>query len=78
MNVNIKATTIIGLVVALLLLGILLPIGLADLTAYNGSYTDSSGAIIGYSTTMATLVGTVLPVMGVISIVLMLINANRG
>jgi len=78
---------IIGLAVALILTGVLLPIGLTDLTAYDGtynaSYVDGTETLYesGTNTTMATLVGTVLPVMIVISIVLSivgLINKNRG
>lgn len=69
--------TIIGITIALLLMGILLPIGLTDLVGYNGSYTNSSGVIIGTSSTMATLVGTVIPIMAVIGLVLMFIGSKR-
>lgn len=67
---------IVGIVVALLLTGILLPIGLNDLVGYNGSYTVN-GTIAGTNSTMATLVGTVLPVMGVIGLVLMFASNSK-
>lgn len=78
---------IIGLAIALILTGVLLPIGLTDLTSYDGSYNssyvDGTDTLYetGTSSTMATLVGTVLPVMIVISIVLSivgLIGKQRG
>jgi len=70
---------IIGIAIALLLTGILLPIGLTDLTAYDGtynaSYVDGTETLYesGTNATMATLVGTVLPIMIVIAIVLSLV-----
>ena len=70
--------TIIGITIALLLMGILLPIGLTDLVAYNGSYYNSSGSLLGTSSTMATLVGTVLPIMAVIGIVLGFVSKRNS
>ncbi|MGQ4876223.1 MAG: hypothetical protein ACP6IY_19315 [Promethearchaeia archaeon] len=69
-------TMIVGIVIALLLIGILLPIGLNDLVGYNGSYTVN-GTIAGTNSTMATLVGTVIPVMAVISLVLMFVSRSK-
>jgi hypothetical protein len=61
-----KTTEIIGLVVAAILLGVLLPIALNDLLGF-------------YSTndTVMTLVATVLPVIAVIAIILMFVP-KRG
>ena len=58
--------------VALILIGILLPVGLTDLVAYDGSYnsTVSGSPVTGTNSTMATLVATIIPVMIVIGIVL--------
>lgn len=57
---------IIGLVIALLLLGILLPIGINELTGFTSS--DSN---------IQTIVATVIPIVAVVS-VLMWILPNRG
>ena len=69
---------IIGLAIALIITGVLLPIGLNDLISYTGVYnsTQDGGETYnsGTSSTMATLVGTVLPVMIVISIVLSVVG----
>lgn len=76
-----KTNVIIGLAVALLLAGILLPLGLQDLTAYDGTYTNSSGSIVGTNATIGNLVGSVLPIMIVIGIVLSLVtlvNRKKG
>jgi fumarate reductase subunit D len=56
---DMSPSKIIGLVVALLLIGILLPIGLTDLLAYTS--TDS---------TIQTLVSSVIPIMAIIGLVL--------
>jgi hypothetical protein len=65
-------STIIGLAIALILIGILLPIGLSDLVTYDGSYNSSlSGTeVTGTNSTIATLVATILPVMIVIGLIL--------
>lgn len=62
-----KTTEIIGLVVAAILLGVLLPIALNDLLGF-------------YSTndTVMTLVATVLPVIAVIAIILMFVPKRAG
>lgn len=60
------AGKIIGIVIALLLAGILLPIGLDSILAYNG--TDA---------TINTLVTSVIPVMAIIGIVMMFIVYKR-
>lgn len=71
---------IIGIAVALIITGVLLPIGLTDLVAYDGTYNSSytvgtdTSYNTGTSSTMATLVGTVLPVMIVIAIVLSIVG----
>ncbi|MFA5300122.1 MAG: hypothetical protein WC389_18195 [Lutibacter sp.] len=62
-----SASKIVGFLVALLILGILLPIGLADILEF--SSTD---------TTIETLVTIVLPLVVVISIVLALIPKEEG
>lgn len=56
---------IIGIVIALLLAGILLPIGLDQIALFTS--TD---------TTIQTLVTTVIPVMAVISIVMLFIKGR--
>jgi hypothetical protein len=61
-----KISAIIGLVVAAILLGVLLPIGLNDILGFTS--TDS---------TVQTLVATVLPVIAVIAIILMFVP-NRS
>jgi uncharacterized membrane protein YphA (DoxX/SURF4 family) len=76
-----KTNIIVSLAVALLLAGILLPLGLQDLTSYDGTYTNSSGSIVGTNATIGNLVGTVLPIMIVIGIVLSLValvSKKRG
>lgn len=70
----VKTGTIITVVVALLLMGILLPIGLTDLVAYNGSYYAANGTLLGTSTTMATLLGTVLPILAIIGLVMAFVS----
>ena len=65
------ANVIIGVVVSLLLVGVLLPIGLSDLLAYNGTYNaTATGGAAGTNSTMATLIGTVIPVMLVITLII--------
>lgn len=63
---------IVGTVVSLILIGALLPIGLTNLVAYNGTYTNSSNAsqVLGVNSTVGTLVGTVIPIMGVLGLVM--------
>lgn len=76
--VNVKAGLVISMTIALLLVGILLPIGLSDIVDYNGTYYYANGSVAGTNTTIATLVGTVIPIMAVISIILMFVsNRNR-
>lgn len=60
---------IIGIVIALLLAGILLPIGLTEIEAFTST-----------NTTIQTLVVTVIPVMAILGIVMMFIknrNSNK-
>lgn len=57
---------VVSLVIALLLLGILLPIGLTDLLAFTS--TDS---------TVQTLVSQVIPIMAVIGIVLAIVGRKN-
>ena len=61
-----NARQIVGIVVALLMMGILLPIGLNDVLAFTST-----------NSTIQTLVATVVPVMAVISLVLVLVP-RRG
>jgi len=63
----VKPAEIIGLVVAAILMGVLLPIGLNDVLGFT---SDNS--------TIQTLVATVLPVIAVISLVLVLVPKTRG
>ena len=74
-----KIQLVIGLVVAMILIGVLLPLGLTDLTGYTGFYNVTSGttSVTGTNTTMGTLVGTILPVMIVIGIVLSMVGAIK-
>lgn len=62
-----SAGKIIGVIVALILLGVLLPIGMADILSFTN---DNS--------TIQTLVTTVLPLMAVVGIVIGLIPKNKG
>ena len=62
-----KASSIIGVVIAAILLGVLLPIGLNDILAF-----ESTNA------TIETLVATVLPIIAVIAVVLMFVPRNKG
>ena len=66
----VKVSAIIGMTISLLLIGILLPIGLPTLIAYNGTYTNAAGTSIGMNSTIGTLVGTIIPIMAVIGIVM--------
>ena len=74
-----KAYVIVSFAITLLLIGILMPIGLTGLTSYNGTYTNAtnSSQVLGTNSTMATLVGTVLPVIIVISLVLALLASRK-
>jgi len=63
----VKPSEIIGLVVAAILMGVLLPIALNDVL---GFVSDNA--------TIQTLVSTVLPVIAVISLVLVLVPKTRG
>lgn len=58
---------IIGLVIALLLAGILLPIGLDQIALFTST-----------NTTIQTLVTTVIPVMAVLSIVMLFVKTRKG
>jgi len=64
---DMSPSKIVGLVIGLLLIGILLPIGLTDLTGFTST-----------NTTVQTLVSTVVPIMAVIGIVLSLIPKNSN
>jgi lipopolysaccharide export LptBFGC system permease protein LptF len=61
-----KTTEIIGLIVAAILLGVLLPIALNDILGFT---SDNS--------TIQTLVATILPVIAVIAIILMFVPRDR-
>lgn len=76
---NNKAYLVVSFAIVLILIGILLPIGLSGLTAYNGTYTNASNSsqVLGTNSTMATLVSTIIPVIIVISLVLALLS-HRG
>jgi fumarate reductase subunit D len=72
-----KTNTIITMIVALIMVGVLLPIGIADLVdydgSYNASYTNDTGGTeynTGTNTTIATLVNTIIPVMIVIVLIM--------
>lgn len=58
---------IIGMVISLLLAGILLPIGLTDIVAFNST-----------NPTIETLVGTVLPIMAVIGLVMLFVSKKTN
>jgi hypothetical protein len=63
------------MIVAMILVGVLLPIALADLVDYTGSYNVTVNATAGeYTTgtnsTVGTLVSTIIPVMIVIVLIL--------
>ena len=62
-----SAGKIIGVIVALILLGVLLPIGMTDILGFT---SDDS--------TIQTLVATVLPLMAVVGIVISLIPRSEG
>lgn len=68
---------IIGLSISFVLLGVLLPVGLTTLVAYNGTYTYANGTVAGVSSTMGTLLGTVIPILGVIGIVIAFIGKRE-
>lgn len=61
-NMALSVRNIVGVVIALLLMGILLPIGLNDILAFTST-----------NSTIQTLVATVVPIMAVISLVLVLV-----
>lgn len=61
------SSKIIGLVIALLLAGILLPIGLDQIALFTST-----------NSTIETLVTTVIPVMAVISIVMLFIGKRKS
>lgn len=83
-NTNKTLYVIIGLAVSMILLGVLLPIGLYDLTAYTGAYNSSqvvNGTTTynaGVNSTVGTLVATILPVMIVIGIVLAMVALMKA
>lgn len=63
---SLSPSKIIGMVIALILIGVLLPIGIADLTAF----TDTNS-------TIQTLVAEVIPIMAIVSLVLMIIPSRN-
>lgn len=69
---------IIAFAVALLLIGILLPIGLEGLTDYTGFYNVTTGtvSVTGTNTNVGTLVNTILPVLIVIAIIMAFVGAE--
>ena len=75
-NANKNLFIIISLSVALILMGVLLPIALQDLTAYDGAYnvTINGTSNAGTNSTVATLVNTIIPIMAVIGIILFMVG----
>ena len=61
----VSAKSIVGVVVALLLMGILLPIGLTEILSFTST-----------NDTIQTLVSTVIPIMAVIGLVLALVPSG--
>lgn len=74
-NGVVKTGLIISTVIGLILVATLLPVGLTALVAYNGTYTNASNSsqVLGINSTIGTLVGTVIPIVGVIALALMFI-----
>ncbi len=64
---SLGAGKIVGVVIALLLVGILLPIGLDELTAYTSTNSN-----------IQTLMATVVPIIAVVGIVMALIPRGKG
>jgi fumarate reductase subunit D len=64
---ELSAGKIVGLVVALLLLGILLPIGIAGLEAFTSTNTN-----------IQTLVATVIPIVAIIGIIMMILPKGKS
>ena len=75
----VRVSAIIGVVIALLLIGILLPIGLENIVNYNGSYYNASNAsqLLGVNTTMGTLVGVIIPIMVIIGLVMAFVSFRK-
>lgn len=66
-TMELKASTIVGIVIGLLLLGIMLPIGLAGLEAFTSTNAD-----------IETLVATVIPIVAVVGIIMLLIPKREN
>ena len=62
-----KTETIITVVISLLLMGILLPIGLTDLTGFTST-----------SANVQTLVSEIIPIVSIVGLVMILIPKNKG
>ena len=62
-----KPSEIVGIVIAGILMGVLLPIALNDVLGFTSS-----------NSTIQTLVATVLPVVAIISLVLVLVPRTSG
>jgi len=78
---KVGAKWIIGITISLILIGILVPIGLADLIGYNGSYytgTYGVGAATGVNATMGTLVGTIIPILCVIILIMAFVPKSES
>lgn len=73
---KISTKTIIGMVIALILIGVLLPVGLNPLVGYNGSYWsgaswNNTSAPTGHNATVGTILGTVVPIMAIVGLILL-------
>lgn len=62
-----KVNSIIGVVIALLLLGLLLPIGLNDILGFTST-----------NTTVQTLVATVIPLMAIVGLIMAIIPGKKN
>lgn len=75
---------IVALVIALIMIGILLPIGLEELVGYDGSYNVSTNGTAypvyntGTNATVGTLVASILPILAVIGIIISFIPKGRS
>lgn len=70
MKFKLSAGSIIGIVVAFILIATLLPIGLNELENFANNYTGSN-------TTIVSLVTTILPILVVIGIIVGMIGGSK-
>lgn len=70
---KISTVDIVGLVVALIVMGLLLPIGIGNIANFQNAYVDINGTSTAISTlvdgSVITLVGVLIPIIAVISLV---------